>query len=187
MRRIALILVLPALMLAACGNDRTLAPDVSTVGPPLGKSPATYPKAGITFEAPTGWNLGAGTDPLVATVQTGRATVGIWRYPRTEPLPKTDAELQAARDALLAAAKARDATFTALKSTVLRLDGKRAVQIRGNETIEGQRRMVRSTHVYAGGAEIVVDAIAPGPDFRRVDAQVFRPLLQSLRIARPVK
>ena len=60
-----------------------------------------------------------------------------------------------------------------------------AVQIRGNETIDGQRRTVRSTHIYAGGAEIVVDATAPVNEFRRVDAQVFSPMLRSLRISRP--
>ncbi len=44
--------------------------------------------------------------------------------------------------------------------------------------------MVRSTHVYAEGAEIVVDAFAPEKDFRRVDEQVFRPLLKSLKIGK---
>lgn len=45
--------------------------------------------------------------------------------------------------------------------------------------------MVRSTHVYADGAEIVVDAFAPERDFRRVDAQVFRGVLRSLHITTP--
>jgi hypothetical protein len=56
------------------------------------------------------------------------------------------------------------------------------VQLRGTETIVGRPRMVRSTHVYTKNSEVVVDAFAPEQDFRRVDAQVFRPLLKSLKI-----
>jgi hypothetical protein len=61
------------------------------------------------------------------------------------------------------------------------------VQLRGTETVVGRPRTVRSTHVYAQRAEIVVDAFAPDQDFRRVDAQVFRDVLRSLRIGKPGK
>ena len=184
MRRLSPIF-LATLALAACGNDKTKPPDVTTVGQPTGSTPANYPAAGLRFEAPAGWNLDPGKAPMVAVVQTGRATVGVWRYPRAEPLPKTKEELAAARDALLAAAKARDPTFSPIKSAVTKVNEQHAVQIRGNETIDGQRRTVRSTHIYAGGAEIVIDAVAPATEFRRIDAQIFRPMLRSLRISRP--
>jgi hypothetical protein len=59
------------------------------------------------------------------------------------------------------------------------------VQIRARETIAGQPRTVRSTHIYADGAEIVIDAYADADSFRRIDAQVFRPLLRSLQVTRP--
>lgn len=183
----AVLLSLAALsgLAAGCGNDKQDPPDVTTVGPALGTDGVSYPKAGIEFDAPRGWNIDAGKAPLVVTVQTGRAAVGIWRYPRTEPLPKTKAELLAARDALLGAARARDNGFRELKTGLTEVDGAPAVQVRGVETIEGQQRTVRSTHVYTRGAEIVIDAIAPNPEFRRVDAIIFRPLLRTLKISAP--
>jgi hypothetical protein len=174
-----------AVLLAGCGNERTPAPDVKTPGPPIGSTPARYPRHGIAFAAPGGWRLGPGTAPLVATVQTGQATIAVWRYPRTEPLPRSTGHLRAARDALVSAAKARDPTFKPIKTAVTRVAGAPAVQVRATETIDGQPRTVRSTHVYKQGAEVVVDAYAPQKDFRRVDAQVFRPLLRSLKISKP--
>jgi hypothetical protein len=184
MRR-AWVLIAATALLAGCGNDRTPAPDVKTPGPPIGTTPARYPQHGIAFTAPGGWRLGRGEAPLVATAQTGQATIAVWRYPRSEPLPRSTAHLRAARDALVSAAKARDATFEAIKTAVTRVAGAPAVQVRATETIDGQPRTVRSTHVYKQGAEIVVDAYAPEKHFRRVDAQVFRPLLRSLRITKP--
>jgi hypothetical protein len=177
-------MLLAALVLAGCGSDRTQTPGVTT---PIaqGSDTVTFPDEGISFKAPKGWNVARGKPPLVASIQTGQATIAIWRYPRSEKLPRTPAELEAARQALLAVAKQRDPSFEEIKSAPARVDGKPAVQIRARETIEGQKRIVRSTHVYAGGAEIVVDAFAAPENFRRVDAEVFRPLLRSLRISRP--
>jgi hypothetical protein len=174
-----------AVLAAGCGNDRQPPPDVRTPGPPLGKVPAAYPHAGIGFYAPAGWSTDSGQPPLVATISTGEAVVSIFRYPRTEPLPSSPAALDAAAANLAAAAHARDATFTELKRGRVRVDGKPGVQLRATETIEGHPRTVRSTHVYAEGAEIVVDAFAPAKDFKRVDAQVFRPLLRTMQIGKP--
>jgi hypothetical protein len=174
-----------AVLAGGCGNNRQPPPDVHTPGPPLGSNQAEYPQAGLHFLAPAGWNTDAGQPPLVATIATGDASVAIFRYPRTEPLPKTRAQLDAALDSLVAAAKARDATFTELKRGRLRVDGKPAVQVRGTETIEGHPRTVRSTHVYAEGAEIVIDAFAPADVFKRVDAEVFRHVLRSMQISKP--
>ncbi|HEX6388579.1 MAG TPA: hypothetical protein VFZ89_04005 [Solirubrobacteraceae bacterium] len=138
--------------------------------------------AGLRFEAPKGWLLNRGDGTQVMTISTGEATIAIYRYPRSEKIPRTKAELTQALELLIGAAKARDSTFTELKRARLRVDGHPAVQVRGTETIVGRPRVVRSTHVYIPRAEIVVDAFAPAQDFARVDAQVFRPLLRSLRI-----
>lgn len=185
--RLVPVLTAAALVLAGCGNERTPAPDVKTPGPPIGTTQARYPEHGIAFKAPGGWRLAPGSEPLVATVQTGQATIAVWRYPRTEPLPRSQTHLAAARDALIAAAQARDASFKPIKTAVTEVDGAPAVQVRATETIDGQPRTVRSTHVYKRGAEVVVDAYAPEKDFRRVDAQAFRPMLRSLRITAPRK
>jgi hypothetical protein len=41
---------------------------------------------------------------------------------------------------------------------------------------------VRSTHLYAGGSELVVDAYAPPARFAALDRSVFVPLTESVRI-----
>jgi hypothetical protein len=184
MRRLTCALAAVAL-LAGCGNDETEPPDTTTPGPRLGSNATTFPQHGISFQAPAGWNVDQGRPPLIVTLATGQATVAVWRYPRSEPLPKSQAELKGARDALLAAAKRRDDTFEVVKAAPAKIAGEPAVQIRARETIQGQPRVVRSTHVYAEGAEIVIDAFAGPDDFRRVDAEVFRPLLRSLKLSAP--
>lgn len=184
-RAIPVALAAACLLAGGCGNDRTKAPDVMTPGPSLGSEPVNLPDLGLSFLAPAGWNLDRGKPPLVATIATGQATIAIWRYPRSEALPKTKAELELARKALLEAAKTRDPTFTEIKSSATKVAGLPAVQIRARETIESQPRVVRSTHIYAYGGEVVVDAYAAADDFRRVDAEVFRPLLRSLKVTAP--
>ncbi len=65
------------------------------------------------------------------------------------------------------------------------VDGAPAIELLGTATIAGEKRRVRSTHVYAKGAEIVLDAYAPEQEFARVDREVFRPIAASLRIDPP--
>jgi hypothetical protein len=184
MRRTAPTIAALAL-LAGCGNDRTPVPDVVTPGPPIGAAQVRYPEAGISFLAPGGWRLTPGTAPLVVTAQTGQATLAVWRYPRTEPLPRTSAQLRAARDALVAEAKRRDPTFKLEHGSVTEVGGAPAVQLRATETINGLPRKVRSTHVYARGAEIVFDAYTAAEHFDRVDQQVFRPVLRTVKLSEP--
>jgi hypothetical protein len=174
-----------AIMACGCGNQQSEPPDVSAPVHPVGTTPASFDNQGVRFGVPGGWHLRGGAAPLVATVQSGTATIAVWRYPRTEPLPKTKAQLTQARDLLLQTAKARDQTFKEVKTAITKLGSHPAIQVRGTETISGQARSVRSTHVYAFGAEIVVDAFAPAAVFGRVDSEVFRPLLRSLRLRSP--
>lgn len=178
-------LVAATLAFTACGNDKTQPPDVTTPGKSLGAVPTNVPAQGIAFDAPGGWNVDLGESPLVATVATGQATVAVWRYLRTEKLPKSKLELEAAKEALLKAAKQRDPTFEEIKSVATEIAGLPAVQIRARETISGQPRVVRSSHVYAFGAEIVIDAYASADAFRAVDADAFRSMLRSLKISPP--
>jgi hypothetical protein len=174
-----------AILAGGCGNQQVDPPDASVPARPVGTTPAFFDQQGLRFGVPGGWHVRSGAAPLVATVQSGTATVAVWRYPRSEPLPKTNAQLTQARDLLLQTAKARDQTFKEAKTAITKLDSHPAIQVRGTETISGQPRTVRSTHVYAFGAEIVVDAFAPAGVFDRVDSEVFRPLLRSLRLQSP--
>ncbi len=181
----ALALGVSTLLGAGCGNDRTFPPDVMTPGPPLGTNAQSYDAAGLELEAPAGWSVQPGEPPLVATIATGQAAISIFRYPRTEPLPRTQAQLRTAAKALAGAAEQRDVSLVELQRSVVRVSGRRGVTLRASETVEGQPRTVRSTHVYADGAEVVIDAFAPAADFARVDAQVFRPVIRSLRLTPP--
>ncbi|HWH94801.1 MAG TPA: hypothetical protein VNT03_13155 [Baekduia sp.] len=164
---------------AGCGSDSSS--DTTTSAQASG----AFPKAGLSFTPPADWSVVPGRGHLVATAQAGQATVAVWRYPRGEKLPKSKLELQSARDALVAASRKRDASFEQIKTAATTVAGKPAVQIRAREHIAGQPRTVRSTHIYANGAEYVIDAYADADSFRGVDAQVFRPLLRSLHVSAP--
>lgn len=176
------LLLIAAVALVGCGNERTDPPDVTTPGPPLGSSRQADPANAISFLVPSGWRFDRGQPPLVATISTGQASIAIWRYPRSEPLPRTDAQLDQALNDLVAAAKARDPSFAELAREKLRVDGKPAVQLRGTASVAGQPRTVRSTHVYADGHEVVVDAMVPAKDFARVDELVTLPIIRELQL-----
>jgi hypothetical protein len=176
---IALTTVALAALAAGCGGSSS----DDAAAPP--KPTGAFPRAGVSFTPPADWSVDAGTGHLVATAQAGQATVAVWRYARDEKLPKSKLELQAARDALVKASRKRDASFEQIKTAATTVAGLPAVQIRAREHIAGQPRTVRSTHIYAHGAEYVVDAYADADSFRRVDAQVFRPLLRSLHVSAP--
>jgi hypothetical protein len=183
MRRSATFAMTVVVLLAAgCGSNDPSTPSTTAK---TGASQASYPRDGVAFKAPAGWSLDQGRGHLVATVQTGQATVAVWRYKRSAKLPRSSAELKAARDALLTASAKRDDAFEVIKSSPAKVAGKPAVQIRARETIDGRSRTVRSTHIYSHGSEYVIDAYADADSFRRVDAQVFRPLLRSLEVTKP--
>jgi hypothetical protein len=162
----------------ACGSDSS---DKTTTTSAV--DAGRFPAQGVSFTPPADWAVNEGKGHLVATAQAGSATVAIWRYPRGEKLPGSKLQLQAARDSLLDLSKKRDATFQQIKTAATTIAGRPAVQIRAREHIAGQPRTVRSTHIYAHGAEYVVDAYADADSFRAVDAKVFRPLLRSLRLS----
>jgi hypothetical protein len=177
--------ILACLALAGCGNQQTQPPDVTEPVRPAGSATFSYDRAGVRLTAPGGWHVQSGQPPLVATIQSGTAQILVWRYPRTEQLPTTKAQLSQARDLLLQAAKARDQTFKEAGTAITKVDGHPAIQVRGTETLSGQARTVRSTHVYAFDAEVVVDAFAPTDVFTRVDKDAFRPVVRSLRLRAP--
>ena len=183
--RLGVAAALLATSSAGCGNDRVKPSNVATPGPPIGHFDVSYPKFGIEFTAPQGWHVTEGSGPLVTTVQTGQATVAIWRYPREEPLPATAAAMRRARKELIAAAKRRDRTFKVGTSRILRIRHAPAIQLVGRENVGSSRHRVRSTHIFAHGAEVVVDSYAPPKYFQRVDKQVFKPLLKSLKVSKP--
>ena len=174
-----------AVLTAGCGAARLEAPDPSRPFSTGGTAVREFPVEGLRFAAPADWSFDRGQPPLVASATSGSATIAIWRYPRTEPLPRTDAELDAAGRALQDAARTRDRTFEKQVARRIRVDGARAVELVGTERVNGRPRRVRSTHVYAKGAEFVIDAYAAPRDFDIVDQSIFQPLIRSTKIDPP--
>ena len=174
--------------LPGCGNDRRPAPDVGAIPAPEGFRAARYPAQGLQFRAPTNWRIARGEGTHVATVAMGEAQVGVWRYPRAEPLPETRDQLRAARDAVVKQIEARDPTFKLTSTRLVRKKGVRAVEIVGqgtNLTNARAQRSVRSLHAYGRGAEVVLDAFAPARECPRVDRQTFGPMTRSLKLRAP--
>ena len=189
MRRTLLTLLAgAAVLLAGCGNDRTAAPDLGLIPAPKGFRDVTFEAQGVQLRAPTNWRVVDGEEPQLATVAIGDAQVGIWRYERTEPLPETRDQLDAARQALVAQIESRDPTFELTSTRLVLKPGFRAVEVVGtgtNLTNDSIQRSMRSLHAYGHGAEVVMDAFAPPREFARVDEQAFAPMARSLRLVAP--
>lgn len=181
MRRAGVLLF--AVLLAGCGSQPPPTPDVKTPQGFTGRFSFGYPKSAIQLSVPDGWNRLDGQTPLVASMTSGSATIAIWRYPRVEPLPTTHTALATAKAKLLAQTKAKDPTFSG-RAKLLHVGPARAIEVRGRVRVAGLPREVRSTHVFAQGSEVVVDAYAQHRDFARVDRDVVRPMVASLRVGK---
>ena len=177
--------VLAALALAGCGNTRTPAPDTGAIPAPKSFREVKYSVDGIRLRVPSNWRAIQGQESQLATIAIGDGQIALWRYPRTEPLPVTRSQLDAARKALVAQVQRRDATFELTSTRLVVKRGLRAVEIVGQGTNHGVRRSVRSLHAYGRGHEVVLDAFAPPKDFARVDKQTFARVARSLRLTKP--
>ena len=193
----AIVLIAAALLLFPLlggGRERTPATEIVRPSPPSGGFVVQNVGLGTLVKLPRDpWSArgcddrGAAADDaqpdLRCVVTSGPGVLSIWIYPRGRRGPRTAAALETAKDDLLAASKQRDPSFRSIAAVVTRYDGLPAIQIRGTAKILGRPRTIRSTHVFVGGREIVLDAYATNSSFRRVDETVFRPVLRSLRIA----
>jgi hypothetical protein len=170
---------------AGCGNERQDAPNLPPAAQPSGQRLERLRGAGVAFTRPRNWRVSPGHAPQLVVVSSGRAFVTLWRYRRVESLPRSDEELVQARRALVNAARARDRTLRVLSARLVRHGAVPGIQLVATERIGSSRRQVRSTHLYADGAELVIDAYAPLDEFAQVDRTTFLPLLRSLRVTRP--
>ena len=181
----ALVAVLATLAAAGCGRDRLATPDPARPFSNGQKATLEFPEAGVTFRAPADWQFATGASPLVASTASGSATIAVWRYLRSEELPREDAALDDAQANLLSASRGRDPSFKETSTRRTKIDGAPAIQVVGDETVAGRPRRVRSTHVFAKGAEFVIDQYAAPDVFEAADRLVFLPLLRSLKIDPP--
>lgn len=180
MRRL-LAITIAAAALAGCGNARTQPPNVDDPLAPQGRKTLRLDGAGISFRAPANWEDLGSVGSLAGGVRSRTATVAMWRYPRTEPLPADRTELAAARDRLVGRIRAADPTFELDRQRLSR----RGIVLLGRQTVAGVPVGIRSVHLFRHGAEVVVDAYAPPEDFDRVDSSVFQPLLETLELRAP--
>ena len=172
-------------ILAGCGNEPRKAPTVTEPKAAFGFVDQDIPTQGVKFQRPSAWRYAPGTAPLLGTMSSGLTTIAVWRYPRDEKLPETPEELDKAKDALVAAAKARDPSFKVIKAKGTRAAHHPAVVIVADETVAGQPRRVRSTHIYAAGSEVVVDAFAPADQYEKVESPIIIPLVRTFEITEP--
>lgn len=180
----AAVALLALALLSACGSVRTPTPSLSVIQPPTAMKQVSYLGGKLHFDAPENWAIEPGAAPLVVTLGSGPALIAIWRYRRSslQPVPSSIPAVGQARVALLAAARARDPSFRAISSAPNVWGDVLGVEVDALETIRGQRRRVRSAHLYTDGEEVVVDEYAPVDLFHQVDRTVFSPLLKSVRL-----
>ena len=180
----AVLSLLLVLAVGGCGNERTRAPDADTPLTPQGERIERLKQAGVRFIAPGNWPDLARVDPREGGIRSGRATFAVWRYTRTQELPRTREELEQVRDLLLERVRARDATYEERETRIVRRGGAPGIELLGTQTLAGNVVDVRSTHLFTRGSEFVIDAYAPPDQFEAVDEAVFLPALRSLRFTR---
>lgn len=167
-------------VLAGCGSRPLSAPDPQKVREPGRSVTLRDPRTGLRFRAPLNWVKRIRTNPGIFRIASGSADVSGWAYPRTEKLPETQQELEAARAGLIALAKQRNPTFQLASSRITKVQQWPAIELRGSQELLGRRVETRSVHVYRAG-EYVFEALAPADAFATADRQVLEPLLRSLK------
>jgi hypothetical protein len=155
------------------------APDPLRVREPGRSVTLRDPRTGLRFQAPANWVKRIRQNPGIFRIGSGGADVSGWAYPRAETLPQTRAQLASARDALVALAKQRNASFRLTSSRITTVQGSPAIELRGTQQILGKPVVTHSVHIFHGG-EYVIEALAPARDFALTDKRVFDPLLRSL-------
>jgi hypothetical protein len=180
--RPALLGFLCAALLAACGEEPDDPPPLFHVQAPHGEESEDFPDVGMSLTHPANWRPHRQEDPEVFELISGEAVVSAWAYPREEPLPQTDAELEGAKDRLVDAIKGRDPSYRIRDAVVTEVAGAPAIDISGEQVLSKRDLRTRSVHVFQGEIEYVFEAIAPPVDYELVDRQVFTPLLESLEL-----
>jgi hypothetical protein len=186
-RLVALALTSALLPIAGCGNDRVESGSLFDV--PTGRVAQTlrYPDAGLTVAMPKEFSVKPAAAPQLFRASLNAAFVSSFAYRREEQLPKTRADLEAARRRLVGTVKKRDKTYRLKRSRVTRVAGAPAIELLGDQTIFKGRLRLRSLHVYKGNAEYVIELVAPVAAFGRLDRSTFPGIRRSLKISGKVK
>jgi hypothetical protein len=182
LRLAAIVCLCPLTLLVGCGNQRTQPPNFTRSATPTGWRTIQIPDEPLSIAVPRNWGVSSGGTRLVLAMFSGLSIVEVWRYPRSEPLPTTPAQLRPAKDALVEAVQTREPHPHVIRSRVIAVAGAPAIELSVIETIGGQLRRDRSLHVFIKGMEVVLEASAPVSEFHAVDHAVFSPIKRSLRL-----
>ena len=184
--RVAPALLLAAVAAAGCGAERVAEPNVGVrPGEPTKK--LTYPRAGIEATVPARFRAAWRRRPGVFRLVIADAVIAGYAYRREQQIPRTSAELEKARRALVAEVRGRKGDFALRRSRTTRVAGARAVELVGSQTLGQERVRTRSVHIYKGSAEYVFELIAPRDRFAALDRNVFSPMLRSLELSGRVR
>ena len=185
-RRAALLApaIVAALALSACGSGQTRPLSVYKAYPPAAFKPFGLSRYGIGFVVPSNWADLSDLlrPPVVAIIASGPAVISVSRYPRTTPPPTGTTGLHQAGVALLSAIRARQPNVRVISTQATSVGGQPAIVIEAIESIDGQRRHVRSTHLYLPRSEVVLEEYAPVAEFATVEREVFTEVSASLRL-----
>jgi hypothetical protein len=189
----ALVVCCSLVSLGGCGNSRTPVPDPSQPVQPSSFRTLRYSGSSVAlglkrswsieFGAPSNWSIVKRKPPVVTVVTSGAAVVALWRYGRKAPVPAGTEAYARVRQELIDVARNRDRSLQLISAKTVRVGSDPGIELDALESIGGQRRRVRSTHVFVAGAELVLDEYAPLAVFHSVDRAVFLPLKRSLRLA----
>jgi len=180
------VLLVGALLAPGCGNERR--ERVSLEANPSPKLvERQFPRVGLRLELPENVNVTETAPPGVFYGSFGEAVISTFAYRRREKLPRTDAQLREALDRLKGATRRRDSGYELSESTTTEVNGSRAAELVGDQTIDNKDLRTRSVHVYEGSAEYVFELLAPRGDFARLDRDLFEPVLDSVRLTGAVR
>ena len=179
-RPLAFLLLL-ALAPAGCGNERTPPPAVGAE-PSEETKTLDYPGVGLSVDLPRDFIVERSKRPGVFRATFGSAAVSAFAYRRREELPGNEKELKKALERLEKATKERSSTFELTESRTLDVDGSRAIELLGGQTISQSRLRTRSLHVFEGKGEYVIEMLAPVRQFDRLDKQLFDLIRDSLEV-----
>ena len=188
MRRSALLAACAALAcaLGACGAEKAPKPKTSVErGDPTHR--ILYRRAGMSISVPTEATVERRRYPGVFRVSVGEAYIAAFAYRRREQIPRTEAELRAARRRLVSQVHRRSRRFRLIRSRVTRVAKAPAIQLLGVQTISRTRLRTRSLHVFKGRAEYVLDMLSPARRYREDSRAFFSPAARSLRVTGRIK
>lgn len=176
------ILALLATLAAGCGNERSQVSELAAVSPSAQTITFDYPAAGLSLDLPRNFRVEKAKRPGVFRATFGGSVLAAYAYRRREELPGSQRELEIALKRLRKAAQERSPSLRIAQSRTLEVNGARAVELLGSQTISRARLRTRSLHIFKGRAEYVIELLAPPRDFEKLDARVSEAIDDSLEV-----